>query len=127
MGIEENNFNLLIKLSRKTSNTQFGYVVMTRFGKQPSTNLRIHTLHSTFQPLWTILKSSTEKLSSLHMQTLQRLNQLIKEVTKYCEDHHKKQKQIKTEENSTIEAINELKETIAALNKVNVLPRFTFF
>ncbi len=53
------------------------------------------------------------------MQTLQRLNQLIKEVTKYCEDHHKKQKQIKTEENPTIEAINELKETIAALNKVN--------
>lgn len=94
-GIEEYNFNLLIKLSRKTSNAQFG----------------------TFQPLWTILKSSTEKLSSLHMQTLQRLNQLIKEVTKYCEDHHKKQKQIKTEENPTIEAINELKETIAALNK----------
>lgn len=52
------------------------------------------------------------------MQTLQRLNQLIKEVTKYCEDHHKKQKSIKTEENSTIEAINELKETMVALNKV---------
>lgn len=55
------------------------------------------------------------------MQTLQRLNQLIKEVTKYSEEHHKKQKQIKTEETSTIDAITELKETIAALNKVYIL------
>ena len=54
------------------------------------------------------------------MQTHQRLNQLIKDVTKYCDEHHKKQKQIKTEENSTIEAINELRETIASLNKVRI-------
>ena len=53
------------------------------------------------------------------MQTLQRLNQLIKEVTKYCDEHHKKQKQIKTDETPTIDAINELKETIASLNKVH--------
>lgn len=55
------------------------------------------------------------------MQTAQRLTQLIKEITKYCDDHHKKQKQIKTEETATIEAINELKETISAHNKVNII------
>ena len=60
------------------------------------------------------------------MQTLQRLNQLIKEVTKYSDDHHKKQKQIKTEETSTIDAINELKETIAAHNKVCIQPIWQF-
>ena len=53
------------------------------------------------------------------MQTLQRLNHLIKDVTKYCDEQHKKQKQIKAEETATIEAINELKETIAALSKVS--------
>lgn len=57
------------------------------------------------------------------MQTLQRLNQLVKDVTKYCDEHHKKQKQIKTEETSTIDTINELRETIVALNKVSLVER----
>lgn len=64
-----------------------------------------------------MLKLSTEKLSSVHLETLQRLNQLIKEINKYSDEHHRKQKQIKNEEISTIEAINELKETVTALNK----------
>ncbi|UXI18148.1 STE20-related kinase adapter protein alpha [Sarcoptes scabiei] len=94
--LEEYNVNFLAKLSKKVNNNpQLG----------------------TFQPLWLVLKTSTEKLSTVHMQTLQRLNQLMKEINKYCDDHHRKQKQIKNEELSTIEAINELKEIFIALNK----------
>nr|XP_046914748.1 F-BAR domain only protein 2-like [Dermatophagoides farinae] len=93
--LEEYNNNFLTKLSRKANSPQFG----------------------TFQPIWQMLKTSTEKLSSVHLETLQRLNQLIKEINKYCDEHHRKQKQIKNEETSTIEAINELKETVTALNK----------
>lgn len=63
------------------------------------------------------MKTSTEKLSNVHSQTLQRLNQLIKEINKYCDEHHRKQKQIKNEETSTIDAIQELKDTVVALNK----------
>ncbi|XP_027205905.2 F-BAR domain only protein 2 isoform X1 [Dermatophagoides pteronyssinus] len=93
--LEEYNNNFLTKLSRKANSPQLG----------------------TFQPIWQMLKLSTEKLSSVHLETLQRLNQLIKEINKYSDEHHRKQKQIKNEEISTIEAINELKETVTALNK----------
>lgn len=86
---------MLIKLARKTTSQQLG----------------------TFQPLWQVLKSSTEKVTSLHMQTLPRLQHLVKEINKYCEDHYKRQKQIKNEENATIEAMNELKEVIVSLTK----------
>lgn len=115
--LEEYNVTYLSKLSRKTSNIQhLGYdKVKIIFCCETNVNF---IYSSTFHPLWEILKSSTDKLSSLHTQTLQRLNQLIKDINKYCDDHHKKQKQVKSEENSTVDTINELKETFASLNKV---------
>ncbi len=73
---------------------------------------------STFLPLWQILKSSSEKLSSLHMQMVHRFQDLIKELNKYSEEQHKKQKQVKSEEFVTVEVVGELKDTIASLNKV---------
>ncbi|CAG2181318.1 unnamed protein product, partial [Oppiella nova] len=46
--IEETNCKLLVKLSKQANNNT--------------------SIHGTFLPLWKILKSSAEKLSSLHMQ-----------------------------------------------------------
>lgn len=93
-------------------------MLLQRFDCLLFSYLSLLCFNRTFQPLWLVLKTSTEKLSTVHMQTLQRLNQLMKEINKYCDDHHRKQKQIKNEELSTIEAINELKEIFIALNKV---------
>lgn len=55
------------------------------------------------------------------MQTHQRLSQLIKDIAKYTEDHHKRQKVVKGEEQATVEIISELKEAVSALNKVKRL------
>lgn len=47
-----------------------------------------------FAPLWNILKTSTEKLATLHIQMVQRFQELIKDIIKYSEDQHKKHKQV---------------------------------
>jgi hypothetical protein len=52
------------------------------------------------------------------MQMVHRFQDLIKELNKYSEEQHKKQKQVKSEEFVTVEVVGELKDTIASLNKV---------
>lgn len=60
----------------------------------------------TFAPIWVVLKGSAERLSTLHMQMVQKITELMKDVTKYAEDVQKKHKSVKEEEAGTIEAVH---------------------
>lgn len=81
--LEEYNSKLLTKLANKAGSSGGG----------------------TFSPLWIILKSTTERLSELHAQKVQKLTELVKNVTKYAEDLHKKHKSVKEEESGTQDAV----------------------
>lgn len=69
--IEENNSKLLSKLAKQAGSC---------------------CVHGTFAPLWQVLKTSAERLSVLHMQMVQKVSDLVKEVSKYAEELHKKHK-----------------------------------
>jgi hypothetical protein len=71
--IEENNSKLLSK-----------------FAKQAGSCCN----QGTFAPLWQVLKTSAERLSALHMQVVQKVSDLVKEVNKYSEELHKKHKTV---------------------------------
>lgn len=61
--------------------------------------------HGTFAPIWIILKSSAERLSTLHLQMVQKICELVKDITKYADELHKKHKTVKEEEAGTLEAV----------------------
>ena len=60
----------------------------------------------TFSPLWIILKSTTERLSELHAQKVQKVAELVKNITKYTEDLHKRHKTVKEEESTTQDSVH---------------------
>uniref|UniRef100_B3NZR0 GG16852 n=1 Tax=Drosophila erecta TaxID=7220 RepID=B3NZR0_DROER len=68
------------------------------------------TLNSTFAPVWTILRTSAEKLSTLHLQMVQKLTELVKDVAKYADELHKKHKSVKEEESQTLDKVQELEK-----------------
>ncbi|CAB3381635.1 Hypothetical predicted protein [Cloeon dipterum] len=94
--IEENICKLLTKHAKTASGT---------------------TSHGTFSPLWTLLKNSSEKLSSLHGQMFQKISELVKDVTKYSEELHKKHKTVKEEESVTLEVVQSIQTTTLAVQK----------
>ncbi|KAF3849357.1 hypothetical protein F7725_015854 [Dissostichus mawsoni] len=61
----------------------------------------------TFAPVWDVVKTSTEKLASCHMELVRKLQELIKEVQKYT----------KEEVASTLEAVQNIQTTSQALQK----------
>uniref|UniRef100_A0A182Q8I3 MHD domain-containing protein n=1 Tax=Anopheles farauti TaxID=69004 RepID=A0A182Q8I3_9DIPT len=93
--LEEYNSKLLTKLANKAGSSGGG----------------------TFSPLWIILKSTTERLSELHAQKVQKLTELVKNVTKYAEDLHKKHKSVKEDESGTQDAVQAMKESTTAVAK----------
>ncbi|XP_058175196.1 F-BAR domain only protein 2 [Anopheles ziemanni] len=93
--LEEYNSKLLTKLANKAGSSGGG----------------------TFSPLWIILKSTTERLSELHAQKVQKLTELVKNVTKYAEDLHKKHKSVKEEESGTQDSVQAMKESTVAVAK----------
>ncbi|XP_077980830.1 F-BAR domain only protein 2-like [Glandiceps talaboti] len=76
-----------------------------------------YSLLGTFAPYWQIIKSSTEKLASLHQQILHKLNEIAKELQKYTDEQHKKHKSVKEEVSGTAEAVQTIQTTTAALQK----------
>lgn len=50
--------------------------------------------NGTFAPVWQVLRASAEKLLSLHVQMVQKVSELVKEVTKYADELQKKHKQV---------------------------------
>lgn len=72
--IEENNYKLLSKVAKQASNSNI-------------------TL-GTFSPVWAALRGAAEKLAGLHLQLSQKVTELIKDVSKYSEELHKKHKSV---------------------------------
>lgn len=98
--IEEQNSKLMAKLAHKASTG---------------------TLNSTFAPVWTILRTSAEKLSTLHLQMVQKLTELVKDVAKYADELHKKHKTVKEEESQTLECVQAMQTSTAAVQKLRDL------
>lgn len=94
--IEEHNSKLMTKLANKAGSS---------------------TLNGTFAPVWSILRSSAERLSTLHLQMVQKLSELVKDVTKYADELHKKHKIVKEEESSTLEAVQAMQSSTNAVQK----------
>lgn len=95
--IEENNAKLLSKLAKQAGSC---------------------CVHGTFAPLWQVLKTSAERLSALHLQMVQKMTDLVKEVSKYAEDLHKKHKSVKEDESGTLEAVQSMQNTTLMVQKV---------
>uniref|UniRef100_A0A1Q3G1R2 Putative proline-serine-threonine phosphatase-interacting protein pstpip n=1 Tax=Culex tarsalis TaxID=7177 RepID=A0A1Q3G1R2_CULTA len=93
--LEEYNSKLLTKLANKAGSGGGG----------------------TFSPLWIILKSTTERLSELHAAKVQKLSELVKNITKYADELHKKHKTVKEEESGTQDAVQAMKESTTAVAK----------
>lgn len=63
---------------------------MSKLAKQASSCCN----QGTFAPLWVILKTTAERLATLHLQMVHKVSDLVKEVTKYAEELHKKHKSV---------------------------------
>ena len=72
--IEENNYKLLSKVAKQANSS--------------------NSTQGTFSPIWTALKGAAEKLAGLHLQLAQKVSELIKDVSKYSEELHKKHKAV---------------------------------
>lgn len=98
--IEESNSKLMTKLANKAGSG---------------------CAHGTFAPVWVVLKSSAEKLSSLHLQMVHKISELVKDVSKYADELHKKHKSVKEEEAGTLEAVQAMQASTAAVQKAKDL------
>ncbi|XP_018330502.1 F-BAR domain only protein 2 isoform X2 [Agrilus planipennis] len=94
--IEENNSKLFNKLAKQAGSS---------------------CMHGTFAPLWQVLKTSSEKLSSVHLETVHTVTELVKEINKYAEDLHKKHKAVKEDESGTLEAVQAIQNTTLLVQK----------
>lgn len=54
-----------------------------------------YCVNGTFAPIWQVMKTSVEQLSLLHMQMVQKITDLVKEVNKYADELHKKHKMVR--------------------------------
>ncbi|XP_076244596.1 F-BAR domain only protein 2 isoform X8 [Calliopsis andreniformis] len=95
--IEENNYKLLSKVAKQAGSSS---------GSQ-----------GTFAPVWAALRGAAEKLAGLHLQMAQRVTELIKDVSKYADELHKKHKAVKEEESSTLEVVQSIQNITVSLNK----------
>jgi hypothetical protein len=66
--IEENNSKLFGKLAKQSGGS------------------------GTFAPLWQVLKTSIEKIATVQVKMMQKVNDLVKDVCKYTEELQKKHK-----------------------------------
>ncbi|XP_015364694.1 PREDICTED: F-BAR domain only protein 2 isoform X4 [Diuraphis noxia] len=94
--IEETCSKLLAKLAKQTSS---------------SSNT------GTFNPLWQLLRLSIEKLTTIHMQMVHKVCELVKDVTKYTDELQKKHKNVKEEQSGTLDAVQAIQSTTLALQK----------
>ncbi|PNF33742.1 hypothetical protein B7P43_G11221 [Cryptotermes secundus] len=94
--IEENHSKLLSKLAKQAAGG---------------------CVQGTFAPLWQVLRTSAEKLSNLHMQMVQKVSELVKEVSRYADELHKKHKTVKEEESGTLEVVQTIQSTALTLQK----------
>ena len=73
--------------------------------------------HGTFAPVWQILKNSSEKLSSIHIQMVQKIQEIVKDLAKYADELQKKYKTVKEEEAGTLEVVQLIQSTTLSVQK----------
>ncbi|XP_076391575.1 F-BAR domain only protein 2 isoform X12 [Megachile rotundata] len=95
--IEENNYKLLSKVAKQAGNSS--------------------STQGTFAPVWAALRGAAEKLAGLHLQMAQKVAELIKDVSKYADELHKKHKAVKEEESSTLEVVQSIQSITVTLHK----------
>ncbi|XP_069991472.1 F-BAR domain only protein 2 isoform X4 [Penaeus vannamei] len=76
-----------------------------------------NTEKGTSAQIFVVLRQSSEKLSNIHSHTVQRVQDLVKEVVKYNEDLHKKYKGVKDEESQTEEIVKSIQTTSGLAQK----------
>ncbi|XP_045137501.1 F-BAR domain only protein 2-like isoform X13 [Portunus trituberculatus] len=76
-----------------------------------------NTEKGTYAPIFGVLRQSSEKLSSIHSTTVQRVQELVKEVVKYNDELHKKHKVVKDEESQTEEIVKSIQATSGLAQK----------
>lgn len=94
--IEEHNSKLMTKLANKAGSG---------------------CVNGTFAPIWVVLKSSADRLASLHLQMVHKISELVKDVAKYADELHKKHKLVKEEESGTLEAVQAMQSSTVAVQK----------
>lgn len=94
--IEEHNSKLMTKLANKAGSG---------------------CVNGTFAPIWVVLKSSADRLASLHLQMVHKISELVKDVAKYADELHKKHKSVKEEESGTLEAVQSMQSSTVAVQK----------
>jgi len=85
----------------------------TKISKQLGSSVQI----GSFGPMLLALKTASEKLSTIHLATLAKVSDLVKELEKYSAELHKKHKMIKDEESPTSDVVKSLQETTILLHK----------
>ncbi|XP_051875109.1 F-BAR domain only protein 2 isoform X6 [Pristis pectinata] len=86
---------------------------MTKLAKTTSNYSQL----GTFAPVWDVLKLSTEKLASSHLDLVRKLQELIKEVQKYGDEQTKAHKKTKEEVASTLDAVQNIQSITQTLQK----------
>ncbi|KAH8852087.1 F-BAR domain only protein 1 [Schistosoma japonicum] len=93
---EDNYYKTLVKLSKQA-------------GSYNST--------SSFKPYWSLLKQFLDQISQVHLNIAQERQNLSRDVQKYLEEQHKRQKLIKDTEASTQEVVHAFQVTSVQLQK----------
>ncbi|KAK4474113.1 hypothetical protein MN116_003418 [Schistosoma mekongi] len=93
---EDNYYKTLIKLSKQA-------------GSYNST--------SSFKPYWSLLKQFLDQISQVHLNIAHERQILSRDVQKYLEEQHKRQKQVKDTEQSTQEVVHAFQATSIQLQK----------
>ncbi|XP_030324335.1 F-BAR domain only protein 1 isoform X2 [Calypte anna] len=94
--IEENYAKAMVKLSKMATNgTQLG----------------------TFAPLWEVFRISSDKLALCHLELMRKLQDLIKEISRYGEEQGRVHKKSKEEVSGTLEAVQLLQGVAQLLPK----------
>lgn len=86
----ESYVHKLLKCLFSSNIEEYNSKVLGKLAKQAGSGC----VQGTFAPVWQALRTTAEKLSSLHMQMVQKISDLVKEVTKYAEELHKKHKSV---------------------------------
>ena len=71
----------------------------------------------TVSPVLQSFKAATEKFAAIHNLWMIKLTDLMKEVNRYSEDLHRTHKKVKEDESPTSDAVKNIQETTALLQK----------
>jgi len=112
----QNSIKALQECIKDRANTENDFAKnLTKLAKS-STPTHNSTLGS-FSPMFDILRSMSEKMSSCHMDTVTKLTEINKELGKYQEEYKAKTKSMKETISSTQDAIHQVHVATTAVTK----------